>query len=94
MLTISWIPLGVQRIYALITYDLPKSALRKTAEAMSDEITSAIARFDDSLSFYVYLLVGGVLFRQTLTNWFRRITGRGRVAPIDGTAKFTVATIN
>ena len=94
MLTIVWVPLGIQRIYALITYDLPKSAVRKTAEALSDEITSAISRFDNSLTFYVYLFVGGVLFRQTIANWFRRIRGRGTVAPISGTAKFTRATVN
>jgi len=94
MLTISWVPLGVQRIYALVTYDVVKSSLRKTAEALSDEITSMISRFDNSLSFYVYLFVGGVLFRQTLSQWFKRSTGRGRVMPINSTVRIAGETVN
>jgi hypothetical protein len=85
MLTISWVPLGIQRIYALITTNVIKSKVRTTAEALSDELTSAIARFDNSLSFYIYLFAGGVLFRHTLLQLFRRVFRRGTVAPIGNT---------
>lgn len=77
MLTISWVPLGIQRIYALITYDVPKSALQKTAEALSDEITSMVARFENSLSFYIYLFAGSPLFWKTMATWFKR----GKISP-------------
>lgn len=85
MLTIAWFPLGIQRIYALITYDLPKSKLRNSIEALSDGITSVIARFENSLSFYVYILLGNVLFRQVFAKWFKQISRRGTIVPIDGT---------
>ena len=79
MLTVSWIPLGIQRIYALVTYDIPRSALRKSIEALSDEITSMESRMYNSLSFYVYLFAGGILFRQTLQSWFKNTVRHGRV---------------
>ena len=87
-------PLGIQRIYALITYDVPKSVLRKSIEALSDELTSMISRLDNSLSFYIYLFAGGILFRQTLEKWFRRITGRARIAPVGGTIGATRIAVN
>jgi hypothetical protein len=92
MLTIAWLPLGVQRIYALITTNMPKSKLRKTVEALSDELTSAISRCDNFLSFYVYLLVGSVLFQQTLAKLFRRNGERRTVAPIDSRTRFPGVT--
>ena len=94
MLTISWVPLGIQRIYALITTDVPKSTLRKTAEALSDEITSMTARFENSLSFYVYLFAGGSIFRKTLAQLFSRITRSVRVVPVSGTIHATRLTVN
>ncbi|CAF1507290.1 unnamed protein product [Rotaria magnacalcarata] len=94
MLTISFLPLGVQRLYALITTNVPKSTLHTTIDGLTDEITSMTARFDNSLSFYVYLFAGGVLFRETILQWFRRIKRRQTIMPMTATAGFTRATIN
>ncbi|UJR07349.1 hypothetical protein I4U23_011635 [Adineta vaga] len=76
MLIISWLPLGIHRIYALITSDMSKIALRKSVEGQLDEITSMIDRFENSLLFYVYLLVDGTLYRQTFLRWITQRAGQ------------------
>lgn len=71
----------MQRIYILATGDISKSTLRKAIEAFSEEISSMTSRFENSLSFYLYLFAGGVLFRQALEQWFARVRRRGIIKP-------------
>jgi len=74
MIFISWIPHAVERLYVVITLDVVKTPLRTAQDSLWDQITWIVSTFDSSLSFYVYLFTGGVLFKQTLREMFRCTT--------------------
>jgi hypothetical protein len=83
LIFISWIPHAAERLYVVITlYDV-KTPLRKTQDNLLDQIMWIVTTFDSSLSFYVYLFTGGILFRQTLRQMF------GRVAAVTGATTVT-----
>lgn len=68
MIMISWIPHAVQRLYAVITIDVVKSPMRSAEDNLWEQITWIVSTLNNSLSFYVYFLTGGVLFRQTMSS--------------------------
>ncbi|CAF1365441.1 unnamed protein product [Adineta ricciae] len=74
LIFISWIPHAAERLYTVITlYDV-KSPLRTTQDNFLDQIIWTETTLDSSLSFYVYLFTGGILFRKTFREMFRRGT--------------------
>jgi hypothetical protein len=79
MIIISWVPHAVERLYVVITFDEVKSPLRSAQDTLWDNITWIVTTFDGSLSFYVYLFTGGVLFRQTLRQMFGYTTPASRL---------------
>ncbi len=83
LIFISWIPHAAERLYVVITlYDV-KTPLRTAQDNFLDQIMWIVTTFDSSLSFYVYLFTGGILFRQTLRQMF------GRVAAVTGATTVT-----
>jgi hypothetical protein len=88
LIFISWIPHAAERLYVVITlYDV-KTPLRTAQDNLWDQTMWIVTTFDSSLSFYVYLFTGGILFRQTLRQMFRR------VAVVTGATTLTEMSLN
>jgi hypothetical protein len=71
LILLSWVPHAAERLYIVITLDVVKTPLRSSQENLADQIIWAVTTLDSSLSFYVYLLTGGILFRHTVRKMFR-----------------------
>ena len=63
----------VQRIYTVSTLDIRKSALQTRIEILWAQITLIIAGTYSGFSFFVYIIFGGSLFRQTLNQLLKNI---------------------
>jgi hypothetical protein len=74
LILVSWFPHAAERLYTVITFYVVKTPLRSTQDTLWDQIMWIVTTLDGSLSFYVYLFTGGVLFRQTLRQIFRTPT--------------------
>jgi hypothetical protein len=74
LILLSWTPHAAERLYTVITFDEVKTSLRSTQDTFWDQIMWIGTTLDSSLSFYVYLFTGGILFRQTLRQIFRTPT--------------------
>ena len=66
LLLISYIPDTIQRIYLVVTRHTEETWLRSILENSSGDVTSFFTTFQSSLSFVIYLITGGQLFRQSL----------------------------
>jgi hypothetical protein len=71
LILISWIPHAGERLYVVITLNEIKTPLRSAKDNFLDQMIWIETTLDSSLSFYVYLFTGGILFRQTLRQMFR-----------------------
>ena len=82
LIFISWVPHAAERLYTVITLYYVKTPLRTAQDNFWDQMMWIETTFDSSLSFYVYLFTGGILFRQTLRQMFgRAIVTPGTTAP-------------
>ncbi|CAF1210338.1 unnamed protein product [Adineta steineri] len=94
LIFISWIPHAAERIYVVITLNEVKTPLRTTQDNLWDQIMWIETTFDSSLSFYVYLFTGGILFRQTLRKMFRCATTTSRTTALNDMSLTQAQTIN
>ncbi|CAF1461068.1 unnamed protein product [Adineta steineri] len=94
LIFISWIPHAAERIYVVITLNEVKTPLRTAQDNLWDQIMWIETTFDSSLSFYVYLFTGGILFRQTLRKMFRCAALTSRTTALNDMSLTQAQTIN
>ncbi|CAF0877683.1 unnamed protein product [Adineta steineri] len=94
LIFVSWIPHAAERIYVVITLNEVKTPLRTAQDNLWDQIMWIETTFDSSLSFYVYLFTGGILFRQTLRKMFRCATTTSRTTALNDMSLTQAQTIN
>ena len=83
LIFISWVPHAGERLYTVITLYEVKTPLRMAQDNFWDQMMWIETTFDSSLSFYVYLFTGGILFRQTLRRMFRCTTVTPRTTTLN-----------
>lgn len=74
------LPLAIQKLYATLTIDVPKSALQTTVEDFIYQVALISTYFAIGMPFYVNTLTGGRVFRKAVFNlknmFIRKITCR------------------